>query len=139
MIPKPSVLIRLVPLALVASAAAAAAQEPAPEPMVVGAAVYKTYCAVCHGPGAKGDGPLADSLRRRPPDLTLLARKNGGQFPKEQVTRTVDGRKPARGHGGGDMPVWGDAFKQSRGGYSEAVVQVKVQAVVEHLESLQQP
>ena len=139
MMPKVSILTRLVPLALLASAAAASAQDPAPEPMVVGAAVYKTYCAVCHGPGAKGDGPLADSLRRRPPDLTLLAKKNAGQFPKEQVIRTVDGRKPARGHGGGDMPVWGDAFKQSKGGYSEAVVQVKVQAVVEHLESLQQP
>ena len=68
--PKASVLARLVPLALVVSAAAASAQEPPPEQVVVGAAVYKTYCAVCHGAGAKGDGPLADSLRVRPPDLT---------------------------------------------------------------------
>ena len=137
--PKASVLARLVPLALVVSAAAASAQEPPPEQVVVGAAVYKTYCAVCHGAGAKGDGPLADSLRVRPPDLTLLARKNAGKFPKDQVMRTVDGRKPAKGHGGVDMPIWGDAFKQSQGGYSEAAVRQKIEAVVEHLESVQQP
>ena len=133
--PKTSV---LVPLALFCSVAGATAQEHEPDPPVVGAAVYKTYCAVCHGTLGKGDGPLAQSLRIRPPDLTVLARKNGGKFPTEQVTRTVDGRKPAKSHGGVDMPVWGDAFKQSREGYSEAAVRGRIAAVVEHLQSLQE-
>jgi hypothetical protein len=35
--------------------------------------------------------------------------------------------------------VWGDAFKQSREGYSEAVVKEKVEAVVEHVQTLQVP
>lgn len=104
-----------------------------------GSGVYDTYCAVCHGPSGQGDGPLSGSLRVRPSDLTLLARKNNGTFPKDRVTRTVDGRNPVKGHGGADMPVWGDAFKQARDGYSEAKVKEKIEAVVEYLESLQRP
>jgi mono/diheme cytochrome c family protein len=106
--------------------------------MVAGSSIYTTYCTVCHGPGGKGDGPLAKSLRFSPPDLTVLAKKNGGTFPKERVLRTVDGRNPAKGHGGPDMPIWGDAFKQSREGRDEKSVRQKVEAVVDHLESLQE-
>jgi mono/diheme cytochrome c family protein len=98
---------------------------------VAGSAVYKTYCQVCHGPSGQGDGPLADSLRFRPPDLTLLARKHGGKFLRERVHRRV------KGHGGPDMPVWGDAFKNSAGGYDEAAVRAKIKAVVDHQETMQ--
>lgn len=125
-------------LGSLAFAPALLAQD-AGEVRTAGSAVYQTYCAVCHGPSAQGDGPLASSLRVRPPDLTLLARKNGGTFPKDRVIRTVDGRKPAKGHGGADMPVWGDAFRQSKEGNTEAKVQEKIEAVVEHLESMQKP
>jgi mono/diheme cytochrome c family protein len=121
------------------AAARVGAQETgAGEPEVAGPSVYRTYCTVCHGPGAKGDGPLAESLRFRPPDLTLLARKNGGTFPKDRVLRTVDGRNPVKGHGGQDMPVWGDAFKHSRESFSEKAVRQKIEAVVQHLETLQE-
>ena len=133
-----TILALLVPATL-ALAGSAAAQEPGTEEqMVAGSSVYATYCTVCHGPGAKGDGPLANSLRFRPPDLTLLAKKNGGTFPKDRVLRTVDGRNPVKGHGGPDMPVWGDAFSQSREGRDEKAVRQKVEAVVTHLESLQE-
>jgi mono/diheme cytochrome c family protein len=125
-------------LTVCAFAAWAVAQE-AGQPRVAGSTVYKTYCAVCHGSSGTGDGPLSASLRIKPPDLTQLARKNEGKFPKELVLRIVDGRNPVKGHGGQDMPVWGDAFKQSREGYSEAVVKEKVEAVVEHVQTLQVP
>src|SRR5688572_11592111 len=42
----------------------AAAQAPVPSTMqqaVAGGELFRTYCAVCHGPGARGDGPLAPS------------------------------------------------------------------------------
>jgi hypothetical protein len=70
--------------------------------------------------------------------LTILAKKNGGTFPKDQVLRTVDGRKAVKGHGGADMPIWGDAFKQSKDGYSEAAVKAKIEAVVGYIETLQE-
>jgi mono/diheme cytochrome c family protein len=121
------------------SARGEAQETPPPEgaQQVAGSSVYKTYCEVCHGHFGQGDGPLADSLRSRPSDLTALARKNGGVFPREQVERTVDGRKPVKGHGGADMPVWGDAFKNVRERYDEAAIKAKIKAVVDHLETLQ--
>jgi len=102
-----------------------------------GGALFKTYCAVCHGKTAKGDGPLADDLRFRPPNLTLLAKRNKGTFDADQVRRFVDGREPVKGHGGPDMPVWGDAFKRSREGFSEKAVKARIDAIVDHLESVQ--
>jgi mono/diheme cytochrome c family protein len=55
-----------------------------------GSDVFKDYCAVCHGTTARGDGPLADKMKRRPPDLTVLATQNGGVFPAEQVRKIID-------------------------------------------------
>ena len=102
-----------------------------------GAEVFKTYCAVCHGREARGDGPLAANLRYAPPDLTLLAKRNGGKFDAEKVYRIIDGRGSVKGHGGSDMPVWGDAFKNSSEGYSEKAVKARIDALVEHLRALQ--
>ena len=102
-----------------------------------GAAVYKTYCAVCHGKEAKGDGPLAKNLRHAPPDLTALAKRNGGKFDDAGVYRVIDGREPLQGHGGADMPIWGDAFKRSSEGFSEKAVKERINALVDYLKSLQ--
>ena len=106
---------------------------------VAGSYTFKTYCATCHGKEAKGDGPLADSLRFRPPDLTLLARRNGGSYPAETVYRTIEGRKLVKGHGGPDMPVWGDAFKNVETGFSDQKVKEKIDGLVEFLKSIQAP
>ena len=102
-----------------------------------GGSLFRTYCASCHGKEAKGDGPLADNLRVRPPDLTLLAKKNKGTFDADLVYRIIDGREPVKGHGGTDMPVWGDAFKHSAEGYSEKAVKARIDAIVVHLKSVQ--
>ena len=100
-----------------------------------GGAVYKTYCAVCHGTQGKGDGQLAGSLRSAPPDLTLLAQNNGGEYPAEDVARIIDGRNPLPGHGGPDMPIWGDAFKNA--GTDDEEVARKIQSIVDFLERRQ--
>jgi mono/diheme cytochrome c family protein len=102
-----------------------------------GPEVYRTYCATCHGVSARGDGPLAAHLRFVPPDLTLLAKRNGGKFDEAEVYRIIDGRKPVKGHGGPDMPVWGDAFRRSADGYSEEAVKARIEGLVTHLRSLQ--
>jgi hypothetical protein len=41
------------------------------------------------------------------PDLTRLARREGGEFPDADVRRTIDGRFERPAHGARDMPVWG--------------------------------
>lgn len=103
-----------------------------------GISLFRTYCATCHGVEARGDGPMADQLHYRPPDLTLLAQRNNGAFPSADVLRTIDGRNPLRGHGGPDMPVWGDAFKNSREGFDDDSVRAKIQAIVDYLAGIQQ-
>jgi mono/diheme cytochrome c family protein len=127
----------------------ASAQEPAPKPppavtppqspvaAVSGAYAFRTYCASCHGADARGEGPLTDSLRFRPPDLTLITKRNGGEFPTEKVVRIVDGRNPLKGHGGPDMPIWGDAFRNAETGYDDAAARAKIRGVVDHLKTLQ--
>jgi hypothetical protein len=82
---------------------------------------------------------LAERLRVEPPDLTLLARRNKGTYPKELVSRIIDGREPVKGHGGPDMPVWGDAFKDSGEGFSDKKVREKIEGLVEFLKSIQVP
>jgi mono/diheme cytochrome c family protein len=137
-----------------ASALAAVQQPAAPKPppvappaapppqspvaLVGGAYTFRTYCASCHGVDAKGDGPLSESLRYQPPDLTRIAKRHGGEFPAEKVIRIVDGRSPLKGHGGPDMPIWGDAFRNADTGYDDAVARAKVREVVEHLRTIQE-
>jgi len=70
---------------LAAAACTPAAEEP------TGRALYDDFCAACHGPAGRGDGPAAAGLARRPADLTGIAARNGGTFPMAQVMSTIDG------------------------------------------------
>ena len=78
----------------------------ADEPPVDGQTLFLSRCAACHGTGAQGDGPMAAVIAIPVPDLTRLAARNGGEFPRFEVVRTIDGRMALRGHGG-PMPVFG--------------------------------
>ncbi|MCC7031522.1 MAG: c-type cytochrome [Acidobacteria bacterium] len=115
-----------------------ASQQPAgtTKSIPAGSGLFSTYCVVCHGADGKGTGPLADSLKRRPSDLTLLARNNGGTYPRDMVAKIVDGREGVKGHGGGDMPVWGDAFERSADAGPQAVKD-RIDALVEYLAGMQ--
>jgi mono/diheme cytochrome c family protein len=127
----------LVLLAVAGAGSVDAAPQGTPPAPASGSYVFRTYCAVCHGASGRGDGPLADQLRYRPADLTQLARRNGGQFPTELVVRIVDGRKSVKGHGGPDMPVWGDAFRNVDTSFDEAAAQERIRAVVDYLSTIQ--
>jgi nucleotide-binding universal stress UspA family protein/mono/diheme cytochrome c family protein len=102
-----------------------------------GGEVFRTYCASCHGTAARGDGPLASAMIRKPSNLTEIAKRNGGQFPSELVFRTIDGRQPVRGHGGPDMPVWGDVFTRSRDAGDAERVKAVIESLVQYLGSIQ--
>ena len=104
-----------------------------------GRELYQRHCMVCHGPAGKGDGPLADELKVRPADLTKIAQHHGGTFPEIELREFIDGRRKVRGHGGGEMPIWGRVF--ARGGESgtasEAEVKAKLDALVAFIRSIQ--
>ena len=76
-------------------------------------------------------------MRRRPANLTEIAKRNNGVFPTEMVHQIIDGRRPVRGHGGPDMPVWGDSFRRSQEGGDEKTVGERISAIVNYLESIQ--
>ena len=125
--------------------APAVAQDPPPQASaemqqrVTGRETFRTYCATCHGTAGRGDGPLSEKMRVRPADLAEISKRNGGQFPSDQVFRSIDGRQPVRGHGGPDMPEWGDAFLRSRDGGDAASVKLTIDSLVRFIESLQLP
>ena len=81
---------------------------------------YERACASCHGVDARGDGPVAPTLKVRPSDLTTLARRNGGTFPRDEVIAVVTGEKPVAAHGTADMPVWRLRFGPSSSGAAAA-------------------
>jgi mono/diheme cytochrome c family protein len=101
-----------------------------------GAQLFRTYCASCHGVNGRGAGPMADQLRRVPPDLTKYSARNGGMFPSERLRQIIDGRGVAA-HGDREMPVWGDAFQSTRGGLTPAAAQARIEMIVRFVESIQ--
>lgn len=128
-------------LGVALAAPPAGAQQPAGPgvPAVeMGAQTYRVYCASCHGLKGAGDGPVADYLRFAPPDLRTIARRAKGRFDSEKVYKMIDGREALAGHGGADMPVWGDAFLEAREGYSPERVRERIGQLVRYLESIQE-
>jgi mono/diheme cytochrome c family protein len=101
-----------------------------------GPEMYTTYCAVCHGIDGKGRGPAADALKVPPPDLTMLAKKNGGTYPSDHVRNAIEGYLRLAAHGSKEMPVWGSLFWQMSQGHSSEV-QLRVTNLNRYIESLQ--
>jgi mono/diheme cytochrome c family protein len=98
---------------LLASAPRARGGEPAEDPIAnarEGRDLYRQYCAACHGVGGRGDGFVAPALGQRPPDLTVIARDNGGEFPFLATVTAIDGTAALPAHGISEMPVWGEVL-----------------------------
>ena len=101
-----------------------------------GAELFKAYCAVCHGIDAKGNGPMAKSLKTAPADLTRIAARNRGSFPATHVRQLISGEEAlAAGHGTREMPIWGPIFSQI--GRDQDLGRVRIDNLTRYLESLQ--
>lgn len=130
------------------SASAVAQQAPAQTPPTVkhvpitdapsnsGKEMFRSYCAVCHGTDAKGNGPAASALKTTPPDLTLLAQRNSGKYPSAHVSSVIRGQATLASHGTQDMPVWGPLFSSISQGH-EGQVQQRTANLVNYIEGLQ--
>lgn len=82
--------------------------QPADYVTLSGKELYLRFCASCHGATGRGDGPVAESFTVEVPDLTLIARRAGGSYPRQRIVRIIDGRHILSAHGSRTMPVWGE-------------------------------
>ncbi len=103
---------------------------------------YQASCQSCHGVSATGDGAMATELKKKPSDLTTLAKRNGGNFPFLKVFHTIDGRQEIPAHGTSDMPVWGARYKkdigEKYGPYGgEAAIRARILELVYYIQSIQ--
>lgn len=101
-----------------------------------GEQLYMRFCASCHGTSGQGDGVVASSLTVMVPDLTRIARRQGGVFPEERVRRIIDGRETRPPHGDRVMPVWGHEFS-GHAGVAGGEADAMVQRLTDYLRGLQ--
>ena len=101
-----------------------------------GREMYDSYCAVCHGKDAKGDGPAASAMKTPPSDLTQLAKNNGGKYPAAHVAAVLKGQAMNPSHGSQDMPIWGRLFSSISQGH-EGQVHQRITNLVTYLEGVQ--
>ncbi len=125
-------------LALALLSASAMAQQR----VDLGKREYDTNCAACHGVDGKGNGVYVEFLKRSPPDLTTMAKRNGGVFPLARAYEVIEGAGP--GHGTREMPIWGKDYSVKAAEYyvdvpynQEAVVRARILALAEYLSRLQ--
>jgi mono/diheme cytochrome c family protein len=124
---------------VVAVAGAAQIQRPPTTPLVIkstyGADLYQFYCSSCHGSTGRGVSARSGTP---PPDLTGLARANGGVFPRDRVRSTITFGKGATeigAHGKAEMPVWGTIFRGLDP--SDTMTEIRIENLVNFIETLQ--
>lgn len=98
--------------------------------------MYANYCAACHGTDGRGNGPAVPALKSPPPDLTTLAKRNGGTYPADRVSAVLMGKTALAAHGSKEMPVWGPVFSHMGQG-NRAEAQLRVSNLTKYIESLQ--
>ena len=98
--------------------------------------LYLEFCASCHGRTGKGDGAAAATLPRGAADLTQIARRNGGVFPRQDVLALLEGTRPLAAHAIPTMPNWRQTLSRLERG-NERAVRERLEAIVEHVEGLQ--
>jgi mono/diheme cytochrome c family protein len=129
--------------AVVFVGSASADSAPGYDPMMaeLGKPIFQRYCTSCHGPGGRGNGPTAVTLRKPPADLTAIAKRRGGEFPAGEIAQFIDGRFAMPAHGSREMPVWGERFGADipDSDSAESIARGNIATLVEYLKSIQQP
>ena len=103
--------------------------------------LYAELCAVCHGEGGMGDGPVASALQSTVLNLTVLAATNDGEFPYEDIQRAIAGRYRDDVRGQIGMPSWYRAFAGAKPEWRhfrrKALARQQVEKLTDYLETIQ--
>lgn len=92
-----------------------------------GEQLFTQHCAICHGNDAKGRGRVAGDLYWHPADLTTIAARRGGDFPRDVVFELIARRDPLGAHQSPEMPRWGKFWRDD----------ARIEALVDYLERIQ--
>ena len=106
-----------------------------------GQELYSRFCASCHGTVGRGDGPVSKSIRVEVPDLTLIAARAGGKYPRERIVQVIDGRHITGAHGSRTMPVWGEDLSRIEIGNPDAerASRIVIERLADYVWLLQKP
>ena len=134
------------PLLLALAALAACTRDAAIEPIWKAGPTpedaresYVRACASCHGADGRGARPEDPKLEGHVPDLTLLAERHGGVFPRQYVIDVMTGEVPIPAHGDHGMPVWRQRFGPDSGATAAAAFYARrrLELLADHMQSLQ--
>lgn len=110
----------------------------------IGKQEYEQSCATCHGIDGKGKGSVAQALQLSLPELTTLAKRNGGVFPFSRVYNVIDGQEEVKAHGTRLMPIWGRHYAVDAAPkyddyayHPEAAARGRILALIEYVFRLQ--
>jgi hypothetical protein len=67
-----------------------------------------------------------------PPDLSTLARRHGGKFPNDYVSKVIRNGVELPAHGPAEMPVWGADFEVA-GQVDKDQVSLRIKALANYL------
>lgn len=108
-------------------------RDPVLPTATVGSELFRYYCSACHGLDGRGR-PAATAGHATPPDLTTLARRNNGRFPRDEVRAAIlNGGSRTSALPGSDMPHWGIIFRDDDG-----LGSARVESLLDHLQVLQE-
>lgn len=97
----------------------------------MGAPVFRTFCASCHGEDGRGPQPSTYVVGIAPPDLTLIAVRSGGSVDMPRLYESI-----ARcGDVGPEMPSWDRAFRSM--GWSPVLSRMHLEDIAWYVESIQ--
>lgn len=108
------------------------------EQEIDGGDAFYENCAGCHGLDGRGNGSVAAQLGNAPPDLTTLAARNGGVFPRDYVMSTIDGYHRDEGFAP-EMPEFGAGDMGELVMLNGTPVPARLLALAFYVETLQRP
>ena len=108
-----------------------------------GERLFAAHCAICHGADARGGGGASvPGLSKTPADLTLLARRNGGDFPVAAVAALLESYATGTQTGRRMAPFTGlQSDRRRRVATAEGRITVSrpVAEVIDYLRAKQEP
>jgi mono/diheme cytochrome c family protein len=104
---------------------------------------FDKHCSSCHGQNGEGGGWLSNFLTQEPPNLTLLAKQNGGILPFDRLYSSIAGNQIPI-HGPSDMPAWGSTFRSEAKEHNlgilydpDAVAKTRILLLLDYINRLQ--